>query len=85
MAFAPADDPRIVVGAIVEFAEHGSDVAPMVTNIIARHLLGLESAGDRNFRLVVPSDSAPLPIQILPDTIVQDFTPRDLDASQQPR
>jgi penicillin-binding protein 2 len=85
IAFAPADDPRVVAGAIIEFAEHGSDVAPMVTNIIARHLLGPESAGDRNFRLVVPSDSAPLPIQILPDTIAQDFNTRDRDASQQSR
>ncbi len=81
IAFAPAGEPQIVVGAVVEFAEHGSDVAPMVTNIIARHLLGAESVEDRNFRLVVPSDSAPLPIQILPDTVVQGFTTRDLDAS----
>jgi penicillin-binding protein 2 len=66
VAFAPADHPRMVVAAIVEFAEHGSVVAPMVTNIIAHYLEG-SSAGDLgDARLAVPEDSAPVPLPILP-------------------
>jgi penicillin-binding protein 2 len=71
IGFAPADSPRVVVGAVVEFAEHGSLIAPMVNRIIARHLLGptapLFTAAD--FRLVLPDDSAPEPVPILPDTV----------------
>ncbi|MGH7606659.1 MAG: penicillin-binding protein 2, partial [Gemmatimonadales bacterium] len=38
IGFAPAEKPEIVVGAIIEFAEHGSAVAPLVSRIIARYL-----------------------------------------------
>lgn len=65
VAFAPADNPRVLVAAIVEFAEHGSAVAPMVTRIIARHLLGADASGEP-LRLLVPQDSAPEPVLILP-------------------
>jgi penicillin-binding protein 2 len=65
VAFAPADHPRVVVAAIVEFAEHGSVVAPMVTSIIAHYLEGgAADLGDA--RLAVPDDSAPAPLPILP-------------------
>lgn len=70
IAFAPADDPQIVVGAVIEFAQHGSMIAPMVNRIIARYLLGqgaLPALDD--YQLVLPSDSAPEPVPILPDTI----------------
>jgi penicillin-binding protein 2 len=66
VAFAPAEAPQVVVAAIVEFAEHGSGVAPLVTRIIARHLRG-EDAGDWLApRLLVPEDSAPAPVPIVP-------------------
>lgn len=65
VAFAPADNPRVLVAAIVEFAEHGSAVAPMVTRIIAHHLLGADASGEP-LRLLVPQDSAPEPVLILP-------------------
>jgi penicillin-binding protein 2 len=66
VAFAPAESPLVVVAAIIEFSEHGSAVAPMVTRIIARHLRG--EAGDlRDVRLVVPADSAPAAVPILPE------------------
>jgi penicillin-binding protein 2 len=79
VAFAPADDPEIVVGAIVEFAEHGSRVAPVVTRIIARHLLGADAVKARGgeYRLETPADSAPEPIPILPDTALLRDTGRD--------
>jgi penicillin-binding protein 2 len=71
IAFAPADSPRVVAGAIIEFAEHGSSVAPLVTRIIARHLLGDGAPGrPEDYRLVVPADSAPESVPILPDTLV---------------
>ncbi len=67
IAFAPADTPRVVVGSIIEFAGHGTAVAPMVTRIIAHYLLG--SQADRaDFRLVLPADSTTEPQLILPDT-----------------
>lgn len=68
IAFAPAEAPRIVVGAIVEFAEHGSSVAPLVNNIIARYLLGAGAPLSTGAELSAPADSAPEPVLILPDT-----------------
>jgi penicillin-binding protein 2 len=65
VAFAPAEAPRLVVAAIVEFAEHGSAIAPMVTQIIARHLQG-GGAEWLDGRLVLPEDSAPEAVPILP-------------------
>ncbi len=65
VAFAPADDPQIVVGAVVEFAEHGSSVAPLVNQAIAHHLFGAE-AGASEFELRLPDDSAPAAIPIQP-------------------
>jgi penicillin-binding protein 2 len=64
IGFGPVEDPRVVVGAIVEFGEHGSSVAPMVTQIIARHLLGPDAEADRPVRWIMPADSAPEPIEI---------------------
>lgn len=81
IAFAPADAPRVVVGAVVEFAEHGTAVAPMVNRIIARYLQGPTapplSAAD--YRLLLPDDSAPEPVPILPDTsgrVIRDGFPQ---------
>jgi penicillin-binding protein 2 len=70
IAFAPADAPRVVVGAVVEFAEHGTAVAPMVNRIIARHLLGpgMPALTAADYQVVLPDDSAPEPVPILPDT-----------------
>lgn len=70
IGFAPAEDPQVVVGAIVEFARHGSLVAPMVNRIIARYLMGPTAPPLRaeEYRLLLPADSAPRPVPILPDT-----------------
>ena len=56
------------VGVIVEFAEHGSSVAPIATRVIARHILGPDSLLNRGFRLQVPADSAPIPIPLITDS-----------------
>jgi penicillin-binding protein 2 len=65
VAFAPADAPQVVVAAIIEFAEHGSSVAPMVTRIIQRHLHGTASEW-LDGRLIMPEDTAPEAVPILP-------------------
>ena len=70
IGFAPADQPEIVVGAIVEFAEHGSDVAPLVTSVIARHLFGASDAPDGPVRLRVEADSAPVPVELGSDSLL---------------
>ena len=75
IGFAPAESPRIVVAAVVEFAEHGSLVAPMVTRIIA-HYLNADSVAVGVLRL--PEDSAPaaMPLPGFPASI----DPRDTTA-----
>lgn len=66
IGFGPAERPEIVVGAIIEFSRHGSTVAaPLVARTIARYL-GLEPTAARQIRLVVPVDSAPQPLDLLP-------------------
>ncbi len=70
IGFAPADSPRVVVGAIVEFAEHGPVVARLVDQIIARYLLGPAAVPFRmaDYQPILPDDSAPAAVPILPDT-----------------
>ena len=68
IGFAPADKPEIVVGAIVEFAQHGTAVAPLVARAIA-HYLGIEDTRAQHIRIAVPTDSAPQPFQLPADTV----------------
>jgi len=75
IAFGPAEKPEIVVGAIVEFARHGTSVAPMVARTIA-HYLGIEDTRATNIRIVVPADSAPEPFQL--PTLPADTAPIQL-------
>jgi penicillin-binding protein 2 len=63
IGFAPAEKPEIVVGAIVEFAEHGSTIAPLVSRVIA-HYLGIDETRARQMRVIVPADSAPAPFSL---------------------
>jgi penicillin-binding protein 2 len=79
IGFAPADAPRIVVGAVVEFAEHGSLVAPLATRIMARYVLGPDAIRPRGpaIPIEVPADTAPAPLPILPDTALLGRPSRD--------
>jgi penicillin-binding protein 2 len=63
IAFAPAEKPEIVVGAIFEFGGHGSEVGPYVVRAIRRYLLGPDSAGDVPVRqrLDLPGDAPRAP------------------------
>lgn len=63
IGFAPADDPKIVVGAIIEFARHGTAVAPLVTRVIA-HYLGADTTAV--VRLILPADTVPVSQPVLP-------------------
>ena len=72
IGFAPADKPEIVVGAIVEFAQHGTAVAPLVARTIA-HYLGIDETRVRQLRVTVPSDSSPAPFAL--PTAPQDSAP----------
>jgi penicillin-binding protein 2 len=63
IGFGPAEKPEIVVGAIVEFAQHGTAVAPLVARTIA-HYLGIEETRAANIRVAVPADSAPQPFEL---------------------
>ena len=65
IAFAPADKPQIVVGAIIEFAREGPYVAPLVTRVIAKYL-GVDSTLASNARFTLPADSAPRELRVLP-------------------
>ena len=86
IGFAPADAPTIVVGAVVEFAEHGSSVAPLVTRIMARHLLGADAVRARGpaIRIDAPADTAPAPLPILPDSSLLRSQPRDSSGNPTP-
>jgi penicillin-binding protein 2 len=45
IAFAPADKPELIVGGIMEFAEHGTTVAPYVVQTLRRYILGPDATG----------------------------------------
>jgi penicillin-binding protein 2 len=64
VGFAPAENPEIVVAAILEHAEHGSTVAPFVNRIIARYLLGEDAPLPR---FVMPADSVPRSRALMPE------------------
>jgi penicillin-binding protein 2 len=80
IGFAPADSPQIVVGVIVEYARHGSSLAPMVARVIA-HYLGADTTAAR-YQFLLPSDTAPgdnrlmgaPPIDSLSDTLSDTLT-----------
>lgn len=64
IGFAPADDPRIVVGGILEFGLHGTAMAPIVARVIEHYLLGPDTSGaggPETVPLALPEDAAPLP------------------------
>jgi penicillin-binding protein 2 len=69
VGFAPADDPTIIVGIIMERALHGSSVAPWVVRVIRRYLGGNNANPDGPIVLEFPADSAPPPEELVADTI----------------
>jgi len=82
VGFAPAGEPGIVVAAIIEQAEHGSTVAPLVNRVIARYLLG---PGARLPRFILPSDSAPQSQPLLPQPATEQRRPEESEGRGTPR
>ncbi len=72
IGFAPYDKPELIIGAIMEFAEHGSSVAPFVARTMQRQLLGPDSVGTIKIKVLldetVPQDTAPRPVELNPDS-----------------
>jgi penicillin-binding protein 2 len=70
IGFAPADKPQLVVGGIMEFAEHGTVVAPYVVQALRRYILGPDTAAKAavKLRVVAPEDSAPRTLELDPDS-----------------
>ncbi len=72
IGFAPADKPELIVGGIMEFAEHGTTVAPYVVQTLRRYILGPEATGPVKLGLqdesVGAQDIAPRPIDLNPDS-----------------
>jgi penicillin-binding protein 2 len=85
IAFGPAEKPEIVVGAIVEFAQHGTAVAPLVARTIA-HYLGIEDTRAARIRIAMPADSAPEPfsIPVVPSDTVLPPIPTDSAVTRPP-
>lgn len=83
IGFAPAQKPEIVVGAIIEFAREGPYVAPLVTRVIGRYL-GVDTTLTSSVRIVLPADTAPRSMQLLPGTPGEDSTPTPPDTGLTP-
>ena len=63
IGFAPADKPELIIGSIMEFAEHGSSVAPYVIRTLRRQLLGPDTVGTIKIKA------------LLDETVAQDTAP----------
>lgn len=57
LGFAPAEKPEIIIGAIFEFGEHGSTVAPYVVQAIRRYVLGPDAGPSIIKPLDLPGDA----------------------------
>jgi cell division protein FtsI/penicillin-binding protein 2 len=73
IGFAPADKPELIVGGIMEFAEHGTTVAPYVVRVLHRYLLGPDTVGTVKVKLLdettITQDTAPRPVELDPDSL----------------
>ncbi|HZA97962.1 MAG TPA: penicillin-binding transpeptidase domain-containing protein, partial [Gemmatimonadales bacterium] len=85
IGFAPAEKPELIVGGIMEFAEHGTTVAPYVVQTLRRHILGPDATGPVKLGLqdesVGRQDIAPGPIELNPDSAAA--RPVQLEAAQE--
>jgi penicillin-binding protein 2 len=73
IGFAPAEKPELVVGGIMEFAEHGTTVAPYVIRTLRRYILGPDTVGTIKVKIlldeaIAPADTAPRPVELDPDS-----------------
>jgi penicillin-binding protein 2 len=73
IGFAPAEKPELIVGGIMEFAKHGTTVAPYVVQTLRRYILGPEAIGPVKLgalqdEAVTAGDAAPRPLELNPDS-----------------
>jgi penicillin-binding protein 2 len=73
IGFAPADKPELIVGGIMEFAEHGTTVAPYVVRTLRRYILGPDAVGPVKLGVlqdeqVSGADELPAPVELTPDS-----------------
>ncbi|HEY8256878.1 MAG TPA: penicillin-binding protein 2 [Gemmatimonadales bacterium] len=73
IGFAPAEKPELIVGSIMEFAEHGTVAAPYVVRALRRYILGPDTAGTIKVKILMDEaatvqDSAPRPVELDPDS-----------------
>ena len=71
IGFAPAEKPELIVGGIMEFAEHGTTVAPYVVRVLHRYLLGPDTTSTVKVKMLdegITLDTAPRPIELNPDS-----------------
>jgi penicillin-binding protein 2 len=70
IGYAPADNPKIVVGSIMEFKLHGSSVAPYVVRVMQRYLTRQDSTlRQAKVKVQLLSDSVSGPgVVVPPDT-----------------
>jgi penicillin-binding protein 2 len=73
IGFAPAEKPELIVGGIMEFAEHGTTVAPYVVQTLRRYILGPDATGPVKLGVlmdesVAPLDNAPHAVELDPDS-----------------
>ena len=88
IGFAPADKPQLVVGGIMEFAEHGTVVAPYVVQALRRYILGPDTATKAavKLRVIAPEDSAPRTLELDPDSAAAQAAAESLRAAgEKPR
>ena len=72
IGFAPADHPEIIVASIMEFAGHGTVVAPYVVKTIRRWYFGASADSRARVQLLTPDDAAPPPATPLDSAGVPD-------------
>jgi membrane peptidoglycan carboxypeptidase len=71
IGFAPAEKPELIVGGIMEFAEHGTTVAPYVVRVLHRYLLGPDTTTSLKVKMLdegIALDTAPRPVELDPDS-----------------
>jgi penicillin-binding protein 2 len=69
IGFAPAENPELIVGGIMEFAKHGTTVAPYVVQALRRYILGPEATGPVKLGVlldetVAPQDTRPVELDL---------------------
>jgi len=73
IGFAPADHPEIIIGGIMEFAKHGTFVAPYVVRAIRRYVLGPSGElKNTQIRVLGPEDSVTSSSQVIEEPEIPD-------------